>query len=71
MTRIGWSPLKPRMVEAKLSKACTIANADNEYLRRNSRVNGMLSYRVPFHSEIVGAHLLSCRLAAGIDEHLL
>jgi hypothetical protein len=34
MAGITLSPLKPGMVEAKLSEACTIAYAENEYLRK-------------------------------------
>jgi hypothetical protein len=71
MVRIRSSPLKSGIVEAKLSKACTIANAENEYSRKNLMINVMLPYQIPFHSEMVGAHLLGCRRAAGIAKHLL
>jgi hypothetical protein len=71
MVRIGSSPLKLGIGEIKLSRAYTIVYVENEYSKKNLRLNGMLPYRVPFHSEMVGAHLINWRVAAGIVEHLL
>jgi hypothetical protein len=71
MVEIGSSLFKPGMVEEKLSKASTIVYTENEYLRKNLRINGSLSYQVSFHSEMVGVHLLGGRPAAGVAEHLL
>jgi hypothetical protein len=71
MVRIGSSPLKLGIGEIKLSRAYTIAYVENEYSKKNLRLNGVLPYRVPFHSEMVGTHLISWRVAAGIVEHLL
>jgi hypothetical protein len=50
LAEIRSSPLKPGIVELKLSKANTIANADNEYSTKNLRINGMLPYQVMFYS---------------------
>jgi hypothetical protein len=43
----------------------------NENSEKDLRINGLLSYRVPLHSEMVRAHLLGYRLVAGIAKHLL
>jgi hypothetical protein len=71
MAKIELSPLKPRIVEAKLSKACTIAYAENKYSRKNLKINGVLPYHVPFHSEMVDVNLLGSRPTTGIAEYFL
>jgi hypothetical protein len=71
MTRIGSSLLKPGIGEVKLSIACTILYAKNEYSKNNSRLSEVLPYQVPFHYEMVSVHLISWRPTAGIIEHFL
>jgi hypothetical protein len=71
MAGIGSSPFKPRIVEGKLTMACTIVYTENKYSMKNLGINGLFSYQVPLHSEMVGAHLLGRRLATGMVEHFL
>jgi hypothetical protein len=71
MVVIGMSPSKSGMEEIKLSKACIQVNKLWDFKKATELVMTRVPYRVPFYTDMVGAHLLINRPAGGVFEHLL
>jgi hypothetical protein len=69
MVRIGISSLKLRMGEMKLSNAFIQIEETEDFKKRRQVVLTMVPYRVSFHPNLVGAHLLISRPTGGVLEH--